>query len=96
MAKLAQEWIEKNFKLRRELEPLERTLSDGYIFLTMCKQKGLIDDLDFESAINDKSPESAIINFKLLSKALHKIGLNLTKKDVANVIKFHFFFHIHI
>ena len=86
MAKLAKEWIEKNFKLSRELEPLERSLSDGYIFLSICKQKNLIDEIEFESAINDKRPESAIINFKLLSKVLVKLGLKLTKQDVANVI----------
>lgn len=86
MAKLAKDWLANSYTLTRQLEPLERCLSDGYIFTSVCHQQGLIDDMDFEQyAISTPGPDSAVENFKLLAKALRKVNLKLTKKDVAGM-----------
>ena len=42
--------------------------------------------MDFEQyAISTPGPDSAVENFKLLAKALRKVNLKLTKKDVAGM-----------
>ena len=96
MAKLVKDWLSSSFTITRQLEPLERCLSDGYILASVCHQQGLIDDMDFEQyAINSPGPDSATENFKLLAKALRKVNLKITKKDVAGVSTFsllHFLF----
>ena len=42
--------------------------------------------MDFEQyAISTPGPDSAVENFKLVAKALRKVNLKLTKKDVAGM-----------
>ena len=42
--------------------------------------------MDFEQyADSTPSPDSATENFKLLAKALRKVNLKITKKDVAGM-----------
>ena len=89
MAKLAKDWLANSYTITRQLEPLERCLSDGYILTSVCRQQGLIDEMDFEQyAVNIPGPDSATENFKLLAKALRKVNLKLTKKDVAGMYIF--------
>ena len=86
MSKLAREWIQKNFSVKQQLEPLERCLADGYVLVSICHQQGLIEESEFEGATNTPGPETAGINLKILAKALRKINIKLTRSDVAAII----------
>jgi hypothetical protein len=86
MSKLAKEWIEANFKITRQLDPLERCLSDGYILVSICRQQGLVGDMEFEDAIDTPGPDTAMVNLKIVAKALRKVSIKLTKSDVASIV----------
>lgn len=86
MSRLAKEYIEKSFKLSRSISTVERDLSNGYLLLTIAHSCEYLSDDEFESARDDNSPTCIIKNFKLLGDALNKIGIHLTKSDIAQII----------
>jgi hypothetical protein len=85
MARLAQEWAEKTFSLQKPLISIERDMCNGYNFIEMVKQAGLLSEDDLEVVKDSQNPDDILRNFAMLNKALAKINIRLTKKMVAEV-----------
>ena len=92
MARLASDWVEKNFKLSRHVTMMEKDFSNGYLFSEMLLQRSLIED-DVEYIVDTNMPLDVMKNFNILGKALKKIDVTLTKKLVADVWDIYIFLY---
>ena len=67
------------------IKSLEYEFSNGYYFLLLLQQKGLLQDEEFEKAGNATDPELIKSNYAILVPALHRLGMTFSKRDVAKV-----------
>ena len=88
MARLAINWIEKNFDLPYRINSIEKDLSDGYLFIQILHKCGKVTDDEMEDVKGPFStdPGHALSNFKLVNRALKRWGLGLEKKEVADIL----------
>lgn len=84
MSRLALEWAKKNFNLGNgSITSTEKNFSDGCLFLSMLKQRGLLTDDD---AVNESgTPFAAQENLKLVKKKLKDFNIFIDKKVIGNV-----------
>ena len=93
MSRLARQWLEDNCKFStKDSISLEHDLSNGYIILLLLKQHDILSIDDFESASDTNDPSTTINNFKILTRALKKIKITLTKQDTGRVMIKHILF----
>ena len=77
MSRLAGQWADGQFKLPRPIAPkMERAFANGYLFLVMCKQSGVLNNDDFEAANDGTTPDIVMKNFTILSKSLKSMILH--------------------
>jgi len=91
MARLAINWLEKNFDLPYRINSIEKDLSDGYLFIQILNQCGQITEEEYENvkqspSFNSNDPGNALANFKIVNRALKRWGLGLGKKEVADIL----------
>ena len=89
MARLAINWIEKNFDLPYRINSIEKDLSDGYLLIQILHKCGKVTDEELElckgpSSTND--PGHALSNFKIVNRALKRWEIGLDKKEVADIL----------
>ena len=91
MARLAINWLEKNFDLPYRINSIEKDLSDGNLFIQILHQCGQITEDEYENvkqnlSFNNNDPGTALSNFKIVNRALKRWGLGLDKKEVADIL----------
>lgn len=88
MARLAINWLEKNFDLPYRINSIEKDLSDGYLLIKILHKCGKVTDEELEEIKGPYStdPATALSNFKIVNRALKRWGLKLEKKEVADIL----------
>ena len=86
MSRLAVEWIQRSFSVPK-IGSIERDLADGYILLKILTQMGYVTDEEVEVLPQRSANPSVILdNFKLLTKFIKRININLTKRMVTQIM----------
>jgi hypothetical protein len=85
MSRLAANWVESNFDLDKRIENIEKEFSNGYIFIDMLAQRQVFSEDDLASCKDSSYPKDILQNMQVLSRGLKKLGVVLTKAQVADV-----------
>lgn len=86
MARLAKEWAESTFTLPRDVELMERDMSNGFVMAHMLRQAGLVNEDDYEFINDSAHPEEMLKNFSVINRACKQIGITVTKRMVAEIL----------
>ncbi len=85
MSRLAQNWIETNFSLPRPISTLEKSFSNGYLFIKILEQKRIIQTEEVNEVIDGETPGVILKNMNILSRGLKLMNIHLSKQQIADV-----------
>jgi len=86
MSRLATEYLQKECTLPRQVTFIEADLANGYLFISLLNQMGHVPEESYEQAGDAMDPDVVLENFRILAHSLRKLNINLTRKDVANIV----------
>ena len=86
MSRLATEYLQRDCILPRRVESIEADLANGYLFISILNQMGLVSEENYESAYDVMDPDAVLNNFRILARSLRPLNVSLTRKDVANIV----------
>lgn len=85
MSQLAQNWIETNFNLPKKILNLEKSFSNGFLFLKILENKNLLEEEDINNINDSDIPTIILKNMNILTRRLKLININLSKQQIADV-----------
>jgi hypothetical protein len=83
MSRLALDWVKKNFSFSRRVDSIEKDFSDGVLFASILRQRGLLNEFDI--ANESGTPSAAAENLKLLRNKLRSYEIDVNKSIIADV-----------
>lgn len=91
MSQLAQNWIELNFNLPKKIITLEKSFSNGFLFLKILESKNILQENDLNEISDSNLPTGILKNMNILTRGLKNINIHLSKQQIADVILFSYF-----
>lgn len=92
MSQLAQNWIELNFNLPKKIITLEKSFSNGFLFLKILESKNILQENDLNEISDSNLPTGILKNMNILTRGLKNINIHLSKQQIADVILFSYFY----
>ena len=81
MSRLATEYLQRECTLPRRVESIEADLANGYLFISLLNQMGLVPEESYEEACDVMDPDAVLNNFRILARSLRPLNVSLTGSE---------------